>query len=212
MSHSLNTKGVILSLAVSPNGKYLVAGIEEENHSVVWDLTTQVQVATLEQVGRIKAVQFSRDGKLLATGSSEATVFLWNVEDGSFSRAENEFDANGEVLSMEFSPDNSLLAVGDSTGYAYLFDLALKQEVARLPHVDKVTSVSFSPSGKQLATVARKTVSLWDVPSIPRVMRDSLVETACAHLTTNFDMNKWKFLFFEEEYRLICPNLPAGAN
>ena len=211
-SYSLNTKGVILSLAVSPNGKYLVAGIEEENHSVVWDLTTQTQVATLEQVGRIKAVQFSRDGKLLATGSSEATVFLWNVEDGSFSRAENEFDANGEVLSMEFSPDNSLLAVGDSTGYAYLFDLALKQEVARLPHVDKVTSVSFSPSGKQLATVARKTVSLWDVPSIPRVMRDSLVETACAHLTTNFDMNKWKFLFFEEEYRLICPNLPAGAN
>jgi WD40 repeat protein len=211
-SYSLNTKGVILSLAVSPNGKYLVAGIEEGNHSIVWDLTTQAQVATLEQVGRIKAVQFSKDGKLLAIGSSEATVYLWNVEDGSFSRSKNDFLANGGVLSLDFSPDNKRLAVGDSTGYVYLFDLALGQEVARLPHVDKVTSISFSLDGKQLATVARKTVSLWDVPSIPLILRDKLTETACAHLINNFDENKWKLLFFEEQYRLICPNLPAGEN
>jgi WD40 repeat protein len=209
-SYSLNTEGVILSIAVSPSGKYLVAGIEEVNHSIVWDLTTQAQAVTLEQVGRIKAVQFSKDGKLLVTGSSEATVYLWNAEDGSFKRAENILLVNGEILSMELSPDDKQLAVGDTTGYVYLFDLALGQEVARLPHVDKVTSVSFSPDSKQLATVSRKTVLLWDVPSIPLVMRSRLAETACARLITNFDKNKWKLLFFEEEYRLICPNLPAG--
>ena len=207
-----NTKGIVLSLVVSPNGKYLVAGIEEGNHSIVWDLTTHAQITTLEQVGRIKAAQFSKDGKLLATGSSEATVYLWNAEDGSFSRTEDELLVNGEILSLDFNPDNKRLAVGDATGYVYLFDLALGQEVARLPHVDKVTSVSFSPNGNQLATVSRKTVSLWDVPSIPLIMRDKLTETACAHLINNFDENKWKFLFFEEEYRPICPNLPAGEN
>jgi WD40 repeat protein len=211
-SYSLNTEGLILSLAVSPNGKYLAAGIEEQNHSVVWDIGTHAQIATLGQVGRIKAVQFSKDGKLLATGSSEATVYLWNAEDGSFSRAKNEFDANGEILALDFSPNNQQLAVGDSTGYVYLFDLALGQEVARLPHVDKVTSVSFSPDGRQIATASRKAVLLWDVSSIPLIMRDQLAETACSHLITNFDMNKWKILFFDEEYRLICPNLPAGKN
>ena len=206
------TKDVILAIAVSPDGKYLAAGIEEGNQSTVWDLTTQTQVATLDQPGRINAVQFSKDGKLLATGSSETTVYLWNVEDGSFSRAGNTLLVNGEVLSMDFSPDNKHLAVGDSTGYVYLFDQGLGQEIARLPHIDKVTSVSFSADGKQLASVARKTVSLWDVQSIPLIMRDKLTETACARLISNFDKNKWKLLFFEEEYRLICPNLPAGEN
>lgn len=209
---SLDAQGVILSLAVSPDGKYLVAGIEEGNKSIVWNLAAKTQIAALEQIGRIQAVQFSGDGKLLATGSSEATVSLWNSEGGSFTFADGGFLANGEVLSLAFSPDNTRLAIGDSTGYVYLYDFALGQEVARLPHVDKVTGISFSPDGKQLAVASRKTVSLWDVPSIHLVTREKLEETACGHLTDNLDETEWKSLFFEEEYRLICPNLPAGEN
>jgi WD40 repeat protein len=209
---SLDAQGVLLSLDVSSDGKYLVAGTEEGNKSIVWDLATQTQVTTLPQAGKIKVVQFSGDGKLLATGSSEATVNLWNVEDGSFSPMENSFLANGETLSIRFSPDDARLAVGDSSGYVYLFDLVLNQELARLPHVDKVTSISFSPDGRRLATVVRKTVFLWDVASIPLVKRDQLEEIACGSLTSNLDEVEWKSLFFEEEYRLICPNLPAGEN
>jgi hypothetical protein len=43
-------------------------------------------------------------------------------------------------------------------------------------------------------------------------MRDKLTATACPRLITNFDKNKWELVFFEEEYRLICPNLPADEN
>jgi len=211
-SYSLQTEGVILSLAVSPDGKYLVAGMEEENSSIVWNLTTQAQVSTLEQAGRIKTIQFSGDGKLLATGSSEGTVHFWNVEDGSFNLAPNQLETNGEVLALDFSPDNKKLAVGNFNGFVYLFDITLGQEVARLPHIDKVTSVSFSPNGRQLATVSRKTVSLWNLSSIPLITSEKLEGTACAHLIGNFGKSKWKTLFFEEEYRSICPNLPAGEN
>jgi len=211
-SYPLETEGVILSIAVSPDGKYLVAGMEENNKIIVWDLTTRTQTATLKQAGRINVVKFNKDGKLLATGSSETNIYLWNVENGSFSRAENTLLVNGEVLSMDFSPDNKILAAGDSSGYVYLFDLALGQELARLPHVDKVTSVSYSPDGKQLATLSRKTVLLWDVPLIPLVTRDDLIENACSRLVSNFDQNTWNLLFFEEVYRPICPNLPAGEN
>jgi len=206
----LKASGIILSLAISPDGKYLAAGMEEDK-SFVWDFAAKTQVATLTQVGRVQAIQFSKDGKLLATGSSDALVTLWNAGDGSFDST-NSFLASGAVLSLGFSPDNARLAIGDSTGYVYLFDLALNQELARLPHVDKVTSISFSADGKQLATVTRKTVLLWDVASVPLVTRDKLEETACGRLTSNLSESKWKSLFFEEEYRLICPNLPAGEN
>jgi WD40 repeat protein len=209
----IRASGVVLSLTVSPDGKYLVAGIEEGNHSIVWDLSKKIQVATLDQIGKISSVQFSPDGKLLATGSSEATIYLWNVEDnGTFSRAENEFDVNGELSTMEFSPDSNLLTIGDSTGFAYLFDIKLGQEVSRLPHIDKVTSISFSPDGKQLATVSRKAVMLWDVPTIPIFTREKLTEAACARMTENFGQDKWKLIFFEDEYYPICPNLPVGGD
>jgi WD40 repeat protein len=210
---SLKTQGVILSLAVAPDGKYLVAGFKDDNHSLVWDLSTKAQVATLDQIGKINSVQFSRDGKLLASGSSATTIYLWTVgEDGTFTRAENILHVNGELFTLDFSPDMNLLAAGDSTGFAYLFDLGLNQEVSRLPHIDRVTSVSFSPDGKQLATVSRKVVVLWDVALIPRFAREMLTKAACARMTENLSHNKWKLVFLEDEYYPICPNLPAGGN
>ena len=110
---SLEVKGVDLSIAISPDGKYLAAGIEEGNHSIVLDLAAKTQIASLGQVGKIRDIRFSSDGKLLVTGSSEASVYLWNAEAGAFTRAENTFNVNGEVTAMDFSPDNKWLAVGD---------------------------------------------------------------------------------------------------
>ncbi len=210
--NTLVADGIILSLAVSPNGNYLAAGIEETNHSIVWDLNTKSQLKTLDQIGRIESVHFSNDGRLLATGSSETTVSIWNASDGSFDPAGEDFSINGEALSMEFSPDNKWLAVGDSTGFVYLFDLGLHEEIARLPHVDKVTSISFLSNGLELATASRKTVLFWDIPFIPQILSTDLLENACSRMIHNFDQSKWELLFFDEEYRPICPNLPADGN
>ena len=210
--YNFTTDGIILSLAVSPNGKYLAAGIEESNSTRVWDLATRTQIAELPQIGRIKSLQFSRSGDVLATGSSETTVYLWNAKDGSFNSIGDELPANGEVLSIAFSLDDKRLAIGDSTGYVHLFDLELHQEIARLPHVDKVTSISFSPDGKRLITTSRKTVLIWDISAIPLILRDNLIESACNRLVHNFSQSKWELLFFGEEYRPICPNLPADGN
>ncbi len=211
---SLKMEGVILSLAISPDGKYLVAGIKEGNHSLVWDLTTLTQVKILEQVGSINVVQFSNDGKLLATGSSEDNLYLWDTKDDSFSRIGDGFDMGGGVSAMEFSPASDILVAGDTNGHVHLLDIAIGQEVARLRHIDKVTNVSFSPDGKQLAVVSQKGIHLWDMSSVSShfLKRDQLIEAACSRLINNFSESKWSLLFSEEKYHLICPNLPAGEN
>jgi len=207
---SLNAGESVFSMAFSPNGKFLATGLEAGN-LIIWDFAAQKQIATLAQTGTIAAVQFSPDGKLLASGSFEKSMRLWNAADGSFS-VSAEFSANGEVDALGFRPDNKQLAIGDSAGYVYIWDVALGQEIARLPHEDKVTSVNFSPDGKQLVSVSRKTALVWNTQIIPTVTRENLIETACSRLTENFSENKWKLFFFEEKYRLICPNLPVGKN
>jgi hypothetical protein len=78
--------------------------------------------------------------------------------------------------------------------------------------VDEVTSASFSVDGKILATVSRKVVEFWDVAAIPLFDRGDLIATSCGRLTSNLSKTTWKLLFLEEEYRMICPALPVGAN
>lgn len=208
----LQADGVILSLAISPDGKYLVAGIEEGNVNVVWDLTTMTQVATLDQIGATNIAEFSPDGKWLATGGSESSVQLWHAGDGTFAPTENVFNTVGGLFAAKFSPDSAILSVGDSNGYVYLFDMNRMEEVARLRHVDKITGISFSPDGKRMAVAAQKSAALWDVLAIPFLYRDQLIETACSRLVENLSDSDWQTIFGAAEYQLTCPNLPAGKN
>ncbi len=213
ISGSLQAKGNVISLGISPDGKYLVAGTDEEGQeSIVFDLSTKTQTATLDQFGSINTIEFTSDGKTLATSGSEGILYLWNAEDSSFARIQSEFKANAEIKFIDFSPDNKYLALGDDSGFVYIWDMVMGQEVARLPHISSVTSVSFTPDGKELATVSLKTVMLWDMEKVQYITKDQLIDTACSRLTENFDIEKWKTLFFDEEYRAICPNLPTDGN
>jgi hypothetical protein len=55
-------------------------------------------------------------------------------------------------------------------------------------------------------------VELWDVAAIPLVDSKDLIATSCGRLTSNLSETTWKLLFLEEEYRMICPDLPVGTN
>jgi hypothetical protein len=74
-SYIFSTKGVVLSLLYRPMENIWLQA-EEGNHSIVWDLTTHVQVATLEQLGRINAVQFSRDGNCSPQAAPKQRSFV----------------------------------------------------------------------------------------------------------------------------------------
>jgi WD40 repeat protein len=209
---SLQTEGVILSLAISPDGKYAVAGIEEGNVNIVWDMASGKQVAQIDEIGATQVVKFSPDGTWLATGGSEAAAQLWSVADGAFTRSEHVFKTTSGLQSMSFSPDGSMLAMGDAEGTAYLIDLSRMEEVARFRNINKVTGITFTPDGKQLAIAAFKTINFWEINSLHFLYTEQLTETACARQIENFSPTKWKIIFGDEEYRLICPNLPAGEN
>jgi len=111
----------------------------------------------------VVSVAFSPDGKLLASGSHDKTVKLWDVATGAAVRTLTGH--TDVVLSVAFSPDGKLLASASLDDTAKLWDVATGAAVRTLAgHTDGVLSVAFSPDGALLASGSHdKTVKLWDV-------------------------------------------------
>jgi WD40 repeat protein len=127
----------------------------------------------------VRSVAFSPDGRLLASGSDDNTIKLWEVASGREVRTLTGHTYY-DVWSVAFSPDGRLLASGSSDLTIKLWEVASGSLVRTLSgHIYPVTSVAFSPDGRLLASGSGdNTIKLWDVAS------GSLVRTLKGHTGT----------------------------
>ncbi|MBP5976246.1 PD40 domain-containing protein [Brasilonema sp. CT11] len=114
----------------------------------------------------VGSIAWSPNGKLLAAGSYDGTIKLWN-QDRKELKTLNHGSA---VRSVSFSPDGKMLASGGNDGTIKLWNFDGK-ELKTLKHSSAVLSVSFSPVrvaspqgfGKMLASAsADGTIKLWN--------------------------------------------------
>jgi DNA-binding beta-propeller fold protein YncE len=102
----------------------------------------------------IKSVAFSADDRMLATGSWDFTVKLFDVATGKL-RASMSQGERGSVSGVAFSPDGNLLASANTDGTLKLWDVATAKEKASLGQPQDFfpifSCVAFAPDGKTLA-------------------------------------------------------------
>ncbi|OJJ65577.1 hypothetical protein ASPBRDRAFT_201704 [Aspergillus brasiliensis CBS 101740] len=124
-----------------------------------WDPEMQ----TLEgHSGWVYSVAFSGDGQLLASGSKDSTIKLWDAATGTLKHTLEGH--SWSVTSVAFSNNGQLLASGSDDSTIKLWDTAtgaLKHTLEG--HSEMVHSVAFSNNGQLLASGSYdKTIKLWD--------------------------------------------------
>jgi WD40 repeat protein len=114
--------------------------------------------------GQAHSVTFSPDGSLLASGSSDGTVRMWDPATGD---QRSSMDVGAEVWGVTFSSDGRLLASGDGDGLVRTWEpVSGRQEGAAFEHGSAVWGVAFGPGGRLLASAGDDgAVKLWDVTS-----------------------------------------------
>ncbi|MCT7952883.1 serine/threonine protein kinase [Ancylothrix sp. C2] len=113
----------------------------------------------------VNAVAFSPLGNLLASGSSDKTIKLWQLDNGKLLAT---FTGHSDdVNSLAFSPEGQYLASGSLDRTIKLWQLDTGKLLGTFAgHSDSVLSVAFSPGGQFLASGSwDKTVKVIHLPT-----------------------------------------------
>jgi WD40 repeat protein len=127
----------------------------------IWEVAKKhVRNAFKGHLDSIYTLDFSPDGRLLISGSSDRTIRLWNMRGGS-SRI---FHCSRSYISpIRFSPDGRYLAAGKFNGDVLLWDMRSGHLVAALEgHTNSVSSIIFMPNGEGLISAGGMILKSWD--------------------------------------------------
>ena len=139
---------------------------------------------------RIWEAAFSPDGELLASGSVDGIVNIWQKKDGQIVRVLRH---PAGITSLAFSPDGSSLATSSYDSNVRLWRVADGALLKTFSGDSKtVWTVAFSPDGRTLASGGEDAaIKLWDVN------QGSLLRTLKGH-----SLNIWAVAFSPDGSRL----------
>ncbi len=154
-------KGGINKIAYSPNGKQLAVA----SSIGVWiydaDSGKELDLLT-EHTDWIQSIAFNPNGNILASGSDDGSIRLWDTRTSTHLRTMTEHKSL--ITNVVFSGDGKMLASASRDNTIRLWDTQTGESHTTLKgHTDRIFSIWLSGDGTTLASASRdNTIRLWD--------------------------------------------------
>ena len=149
-------------VAFLPDGRTLVS--VDSAGTTYWDVAERRRQRSIARPNtEIRSVYISPTGSVLALGSIENTLHVWDVDTDE---TITTFAGHQEfVRTVAFAPTGARFASADTEGGLYVWDTHGKQ-TALVGHTRLIRSLAFDRDGKQLVSGSRDgTARIWDVTS-----------------------------------------------
>lgn len=122
----------------------------------------QAPTALKGHTALVSSVAFDKSGKVLASGSYDGTIRLWDFPSGKPLQVIKTGDK--QIYTIAYSPDGEVLASGGADSLIKLWN---PKDVAKAMkelkgHNGIVTSIAYGPDGTLVSGGVDKTVRLWD--------------------------------------------------
>lgn len=147
------------AFSVSSDGKYLAIGGVEYIRVLDMEGNLAYELKDDQEAG-ISALAFSKDNTMLASGTSDGMIRVWNLEKGNWIY-EYEILLDRQVDFLEFSPDNTQLISANATqrndeygypvaGEMQIWKLSDREFSKILPTEYQIQDIQFSPDGSYI--------------------------------------------------------------
>jgi len=163
--------GYATPIAINTTGQFIASAmIQNFDQNVVklWDVKTKkakdIGEHQFNGFHRVKAVAFTPNSKIVATGGGDQLIKLWDVKEEGLERGTLEGHSS-EIKCIVISPNGETLASGDGHGVIKIWNLRTKEEYRTISEYQKpVNSLAFSPDGQRLASGSDECdITLWNI-------------------------------------------------
>lgn len=154
----------VVDVAFSRSGEFFVTASNDATVRV-WRARNRSSLATLTTEKKVSfhghSVALSPDDNLIAGGTSEGLVWLWERASGRLLRKLSGHA--GGVRALAFNADGHVLAASGEDGQIHLWDVQTGERLAVLVgHTSWVKTLIFTPDGRQLLSASWDgTIRVW---------------------------------------------------